>query len=141
MLALRQRSQAQVQNEAQLEAQSQAQPEALSISDPPQGWTIDPNEMSTDYFWGPLGDGTRAANRVGLTTNLHPLMIKDSDYGADGYVFAAGPPTATKIYLLNLVGSDVFEYVTPADLNGILTEMKKPPGKGKVTTKLLPQKA
>ncbi|KJZ70938.1 hypothetical protein HIM_09689 [Hirsutella minnesotensis 3608] len=89
--------------------------------------------MDTKFYWGADGEGTTAATSVGLS-NLQPLMIKSRHAGGDGYFFAA---TGNKYYLWNMNTGDVFEYVKPADLQGILGEMRKPGGTGKVERNLL----
>jgi hypothetical protein len=99
------------------------------ITDPPEQWTTAPEEMQTAYYWGTDGVGTAVAKSVGLS-NPTGLMVKSSEYGGAGYFFTAGG----KYYLWNMIADQVFEYTEPADLDGILAEMRKLQGKGKVQT-------
>ena len=104
------------------------------VTNPPDDWTLDETEMAVEYYWGPDGEGTAAAKDVGLA-DPQPLMIKSRDAGADAYVFTA---SGGHCYLWTIATGDVFEYVNPADLEGILAEMRKPAGRGRVEKKLLP---
>ncbi|KAK8851149.1 hypothetical protein PGQ11_013628 [Apiospora arundinis] len=103
-----------------------------TVTNPPEGWTVAADEMRTNIFWGAQGEGTLAAKGVGLDSP-QPLMIKSRDVGGDGYVFMSGD----KIYLWNMLAGDVWEYVKPVDLNGILAEMRKPAGTGVVEVQLV----
>ncbi|RYP41834.1 hypothetical protein DL767_000735 [Monosporascus sp. MG133] len=102
-----------------------------TVKDPPKGWTTDEDEMDKDRYWGPQGDGTYAATRVGLSS-AEGIMIRSPEWGGDGYIFTTGG----KYYLWNMLMGDVYEYTDPADLDGILKEMRKPGGQ--VEAKLLP---
>ncbi|OTB15547.1 hypothetical protein K445DRAFT_301010 [Daldinia sp. EC12] len=104
-----------------------------AVSDPPEGWSSKAEDLNTSYYWGPNGDGTMAAQRVGLT-NPSALMIINAESGGDAYLFTA---STGKVYLWNMVTGEVFEYTNPADLNGILAQMRMPPGKGKLDRILL----
>ncbi|KAK6829521.1 hypothetical protein PG987_010105 [Apiospora arundinis] len=90
-----------------------------TVTNPPEGWTVAADEMRTDIFWGAQG---RA-----------PLQPRARDVGGDGCVFMSGD----KIYLWNMLAGDVWEYVKPVDLNGILAEMRKPAGTGVVEVQLV----
>ncbi|KAI0852451.1 hypothetical protein F5Y00DRAFT_273075 [Daldinia vernicosa] len=106
-----------------------------AITDPPEGWSVNLDDLDRDYYWGPDGDGTVAAQRVGLT-GMKELMIVDPDNGSDSYMFTA---STGKIYLWYMVTGEIFEYTNPSDQAGILAEMKKPAGTGKLERTLLPQ--
>lgn len=97
------------------------------IRDPPELWTTDPEQMKVDYYWGPNGVGTGVAKSYGLSDPTG-LMVRTVDSGGGGYMFTAGG----RFYLWNMVADQVFEYTEPTTLAGILTEMKKLQGKGKV---------
>ncbi|KAI1468604.1 uncharacterized protein F4812DRAFT_470495 [Daldinia caldariorum] len=103
------------------------------VTDPPEGWSITAEDMNTAYYWGANGQGTLAAQRVGLTSPSG-LMVVDPECGGDAYLFTA---STGKVYLWNMVTGEVFEYTNPADLDGVLAQMKMPPGKGKVERVLL----
>ncbi|KAK8106456.1 uncharacterized protein PG998_003075 [Apiospora kogelbergensis] len=105
-----------------------------TVTNPPEDWTVDPEEMQNDIFWGAVGEGTLAAKGVGLDSP-QPLMIKSREAGGDGYVFMSGG----KVYLWNMLQDDVWEYVKPVDLEGILAEMRKPAGTGSVEVKQMKQ--
>ncbi|KND88088.1 hypothetical protein TOPH_07327 [Tolypocladium ophioglossoides CBS 100239] len=105
----------------------------LAAIEAPEGWSVDPGDLKLDYYWGADGDGTVAANKVGLT-GPQGLMIVDPDDGGDAYVFTA---SGGKVYLWNMLTNEVYEYTDPTDLDGILAQMKMPPGKGKLESKLL----
>ncbi|KAL7905452.1 hypothetical protein GGI35DRAFT_138311 [Trichoderma velutinum] len=96
-------------------------------ADPPYGWTVDDKEMDIDYYWSADGIGTHAVMSAGLTdlSRLQPQMIRSSEHGGGAYVFTYdGKP-----YLWNMVQDNVYLYTDPADLDGVLREMRKQPGK------------
>lgn len=92
-----------------------------TVTNPPDGWSVDEDELKADLYWGQSGEGALAAKTVGLT-DAQPLMIKSRDAGGDAYVFTA---SGGKVYLWNMAMEEVWEYVKPADLEGILAEMRK----------------
>lgn len=102
-------------------------------TNPPYGWTVDEEEMDIAYYWSADGLGTQAANSAGLTefSKLQPQMIRSREYGGDAYVFTYdGKP-----YLWSMSQDDVYLYTEPADLEGVLREMRKQ--SGKVTRELV----
>ncbi|KAL7931803.1 hypothetical protein V8C35DRAFT_308621 [Trichoderma chlorosporum] len=105
----------------------------MVVTNPPSGWTVDEEEMAIDYYWSVDGLGTQAAKDVGLTefSKLQPQMIMSREYGGGAYVFTYdGKP-----YLWNMEQDDVYLYTDPADLEGVLREMRK--RDGKVTRELV----
>ncbi|KAF3055928.1 hypothetical protein GL218_07123 [Daldinia childiae] len=74
-----------------------------AITDPPEGWSINVDDLDRDYYWGPDGDGTRAAQQVGLT-GMKELMVVEPDSGGDSYMFTA---STGKIYLCSWLGAKV----------------------------------
>ncbi|KAM0520641.1 hypothetical protein ACHAPE_003038 [Trichoderma viride] len=105
----------------------------MVATNPPNGWTVNDEEMDIDYYWSADGPGTQAANNVGLTefSKLQPQMIMRREVGGNMYVFTYdGMP-----YLWNMIQDEVFLYTHPADLEGVLREMRR--GSGNVTTELV----
>lgn len=102
-------------------------------SNPPDGWTVNEEEMDINYFWSADGPGTQAAMSAGLTelSKLQPQMIRSREHGGDAYLFTYNG----KPYLWNMVQDDVYLFTEPADLEGVLQEMRKQ--SGKVTSKLV----
>ncbi|PHH66828.1 hypothetical protein CDD81_5960 [Ophiocordyceps australis] len=105
-----------------------------TVTDPPDGWTVNDDEMDREVHWGANGDGTNIAKSLGIT-NPVPAMVKSVNAGADAYVFTAGQ----NVYLWNMVSNDVFQYTNPTSLSAILAEMRKVGSKRKVEMKLLPE--
>lgn len=102
----------------------------------PDDWTTDAEEMRRDFYWGENGSGRLAASSVGIT-NPEPLMIKDREAGGDGYVFQ----DANGIYMWSMPTDEVYKYTKPAGRDEILTEMRKPAGRGSVEMVLMPQRS
>lgn len=102
-------------------------------TNPPNDWTVNDEEMNIEYYWSADGPGTQAANNVGLTelSKLQPQMIMRSEVGGNMYVFTYDG----KAYLWNIIEDAVYLYTQPADLEGVLREMRK--GSGNVTTELV----
>ncbi|KAL7951069.1 hypothetical protein V8C42DRAFT_308428 [Trichoderma barbatum] len=99
----------------------------MVASNPPHGWTVDDVEMDISYYWSADGPGAQAAISAGLTelSKLQPQMIKSREYGGDAYVFTYDGKT----YLWNMSQDDVYLYTDPADIEGVLREMRKQSGK------------
>ncbi|KAI2780787.1 hypothetical protein F4815DRAFT_469101 [Daldinia loculata] len=100
---------------------------------PPEGWSNSDDDLNIEYYWGPDGDGTMAAQQVGLT-GAKGFMIVSRDNGRDAYMFTA---STGKVYLWNMVTNEIYEYTKPTDRTAILAQMKMPPGKGELERKLL----
>ncbi|KAJ4854232.1 uncharacterized protein T069G_11211 [Trichoderma breve] len=105
----------------------------MVASNPPYGWTVDDKEMDMDYYWSDNGPGVQAAASAGLTelSKLQPQMIRSSEHGGGAYLFTYDG----KVYLWNMIQDDVYLYSDPADLEGVLREMRKQ--SGKVTRELV----
>ncbi|KAI0890540.1 uncharacterized protein GGS22DRAFT_151185 [Annulohypoxylon maeteangense] len=103
-------------------------------ANPPDGWSVADEDMQISLYWGDVGEGKLAANTVGLNAP-QPVMIKSRDTGGDAYVFTSGD----KVYLWNMTMGNVWQYTKPADLDGLLTEMRKPAGTNDVDMELVHQ--
>ncbi|KAI0007430.1 hypothetical protein F4779DRAFT_512252 [Xylariaceae sp. FL0662B] len=106
--------------------------QVFAVPEAPEGWSYDPGDLNLEYYWGPDGNGTRAARKVGLTSPMG-YMIVDRDNGSGAYMFTAGG----RVYLWNMLTDEVYEYTKPADLSSIVAEMRKKPGTGQFESKLL----
>ncbi|KAI1660152.1 hypothetical protein F4813DRAFT_351133 [Daldinia decipiens] len=100
---------------------------------PPEGWSNSKEDLNIEYYWGPNGDGTMAAQQVGLT-GAEGFMIVSRNNGGDAYMFTA---STGQVYLWNMVTDEIYEYINPTDRTAILAQMKMPPGKGQLERKLL----
>ncbi|KAK1240133.1 hypothetical protein MKX08_007575 [Trichoderma sp. CBMAI-0020] len=103
------------------------------VTNPPDGWTVNEEEMDINYYWSADGPGAQAASNVGLTesSKLQPQMIRSRETGGGAYIFTYdGKP-----YLWDMLQDDVFLHTEPADLEGVLREMRKQ--SGKVTRELV----
>ncbi|KAI0409851.1 hypothetical protein F4802DRAFT_542305 [Xylaria palmicola] len=104
-----------------------------AVTNPPEGWTVDPEQLDVDYYWGTEGDGRAAAKKVGLANPTGQLIV-DRHNGADRYIFTTPD---NKVYLWNMITYEVFEFTKPTALQDILTQMRMKPGQGKIETKML----
>lgn len=90
--------------------------------------------MGVNTDWAADGINTLAAKSVGLT-DATPLMVKTRSASRDAAFFTAA---GGNYFLLDLFTSGVRQYTQPADLEGILSEMRKPFSKRSLEMKDLP---
>ncbi|RYP91660.1 hypothetical protein DL770_002226 [Monosporascus sp. CRB-9-2] len=127
------KSAATMEREMAPEATPETAPETrVTAADAPEGWSVAPGDLQLDYYWGPRGEGTEAAKKVGLNSP-QGQMIVDPDEGGGAYIFTV----SNKVYCWNMLTNEIYEYTNPTDLNSVLAQMKMPPGKGTLETKLL----
>ncbi|KAI6093498.1 hypothetical protein F4821DRAFT_873 [Hypoxylon rubiginosum] len=110
-----------------------------TISNPPDGWTADPDELDQDYYWGSGvdgdGDGLVAAKKVGLSNPIGQIIV-DRYTGGDKYIFTANG-TQDKAYIWNMITHDICEFTKPKSLTDVVAQMKTVEGKKSLEMELL----